>query len=39
MTQQIEAYRQAGMDQSVAKPIEIQALLAAIEASQTDRAA
>ena len=39
MTQQIEAYRQAGMDHSVAKPIEIQALLTAIEASQAGRAA
>ena len=39
MTQQIEAYRQAGMDHSVAKPIEIQALMTAIEASQAGRAA
>ena len=39
MTQQIDSYRRAGMDQSVAKPIEIQALVTAIAASQTGRAA
>lgn len=39
MTQQVESYRQAGMDDSVAKPIEVNALIEAIEASQTGRAA